>query len=670
MKQHAKTAGISLRTQLYGLVIGIALVTLIGSLWISIENTRSYLNEQMETHAQDTATSLGLSISPYMNEEDAVIVETMVSAIFDSGYYKLLTLTDVNGNVILERNNPTFVDGVPQWFIETFTLSPPIMQTEVNNGWNIAGVLALQSHPGISYDKLWQQSVNSTYSGLIICFIALFLAHLILREVLLPLSQVEKQAQAVCRKQFPIIANLPMTRELKAVVTAMNTMVSNIQTTFDQMSKHAEKLTHDAFIDHLTNLGNRRSFENQFDADNQEMNLNDSATLGMIQLPSLSKINNELGYKAGDEYVCLTAELVQQHLQAFGGAKLFRTGGGCFFFMIKDTSQDVLHMCERLQEQFSALCSKGYPEGFAEIIATSYSKKDNLSSLLAKLDTLLTQEGSATKEGIVYSTHHSHDIHGLHEWSDLIDNLVQSNDVKFSFQPVLASSQSEVIYYELFSQFYFDEQSIANNQLFAMAERLNKSQELDKMVLTSLSMHEKFSSETKLAINLTHQSVHDINFRNWLAKFCEKHAKNLPHLVFEINEDAILASIESSQDFIQMIKRYDIEICIERFGSSFTSFKYLKGLDVDFLKIDGSYIRDLDKHPENNYFIQAVTQIAHGVGIKVLSSHVETVNSLELLKDLHCDGMQGNHIQQTFALVSNNLSSTCKYSPLQLESSQ
>ncbi len=666
MTSSSSPSGLSLRAQLYSLVIAIVLFSFVGSSWVSVTTTQGYLNEQMETHSQDAATRLGLSIAPFIGGEDMVMVETMIAAIFDSGYYEALMLTDRHGKVLLSRHNEVLVDGVPQWFIEAFTLTPPTMKTEINDDSRIAGVLSIKSHSGISYHKLWQHAVNNLYLSLVICIIALLLAYLILRAVLNPLAKVEEQALAVSRKQFPLINNLPMTPELKTVVKAMNLMVTNIQTTFDQMSKHAEKLTRDAFVDSLTNLGNRRALESQFRADSAEMESSDSATFGMIQLPSLQSINTYLGFKEGDDYVCRAAYMINEVFKTFVNMKLYRVGGGSFFFTIKETGTDVLAMCESIHEKFNALNSAYYPDGFAEVIATTYTKKDKVGSLLAKLDTLLTQESSSTKEGLVYCDHDSKNSHGLHQWSDLIDQIVKSNNVKFMFQPIKSCSDDNVLYYELFTQFFIDKQSIANNQLYAMAERLNKSILLDKMVLSQLLSLGYFAPDTKLAINLTQQSLHDINFRNWLANFFVGNRGKLPELVFEINEDAVLTSVDSSTDFIKMCKRFDIEICIERFGSSFTSFKYLKGLDIDFLKIDGAYIRDLDQNPENNHFIQAVTQIGHGVGIKVLASHVENEASLKLLKELNCNGAQGNYIQRTMYLIEKEPQSECVYSPIKL----
>jgi len=676
--------GISLRTQLYSLVIGIALITFIGASWVSVDTTRTYLNEQMMSHAQDAATSVGLSISPYMDDENMMIVETMIVAIFDSGYYQNVSLTDLDGKVIVSYDNNRVIDGVPSWFINLFELTPPIMTSEVSNGWNIGGILSFQSHVGSSYIKLWQHAINNFFSTLLIALFSFFVAHLILRSVLTPLSQVEAQANSVSKKDFTFIEKLPMTRELKAVINAMNIMVGNIQASFDQASKQANKLTKELFIDELTQLGNRRAFQSQFKIAVDEMQTNDFATLGLVQLHSLQSINTELGYKAGDDYVCQAAQLITKQLSVFSGSKLYRVNGGSFFFTLNSIGEDVINFCEHINNEFDLLNSNYYEDGFGKLVATTYNNDEALGELLAKLDTLLTQESSATSLGNVYNDNNSQTSYGLHEWSKIIDDLVTTNHIEFTFQPVVSTTQNTsaavntdtadnnstnddgVLYYELFSKFLNNNEVVANNQLYSMAERTNKSQELDKLVLNKLAHVTDISLDSKIAINLTHQSLHSTEFRHWLASFVEENKSNLPRLVFEINEEAILAGVVSSIHFIQTVKSLGIEVCIDRFGASFTSFKYLKGLDVDFLKIDGAYIHELELHIENKHFIQAVTQIGHGVGIKILTSHVESIETKQLLSELDCDGLQGNFIQKTLTLKKKDTDSGCIYSPITL----
>ena len=355
--------------------------------------------------------------------------------------------------------------------------------------------------------------------------------------------------------------------------------------------------------------------------------------------------------------------------------------GGVSFLPLIVSVKTLSSFCKHINNDFARLNSQYYKEGFGKLVATTYNNTEDLSELLAKLDTLLTQESSATSLGNVYNDNNTQASYGLHEWSKIIDDLVTTNHIEFTFQPVVStvtaaensdsvgnnlSNDDGVLYYELFSKFLNNNEVVANNQLYSMAERTNKSQELDKLVLNKLADLSDISLDSKIAINLTHQSLHSTGFRHWLASFIEENKTNLPRLVFEINEEAILAGVVSSIHFIQTVKSLGIEVCIDRFGASFTSFKYLKGLDVDYLKIDGAYIHELELHSENKHFIQAVTQIGHGVGIKILTSHVESLETKQLLSELDCDGLQGNFIQKTLTLKVKDTNLGCIYSPITL----
>ncbi len=232
-------------------------------------------------------------------------------------------------------------------------------------------------------------------------------------------------------------------------------------------------------------------------------------------------------------------------------------------------------------------------------------------------------------------------------------------------QSIFSILRKRVFILPILSKFLNNHEVVANNQLYSMAERTNKSQELDKLVLNKLADLTNIALDSKIAINLTHQSLHSSEFRQWLNAFIKENEGKLPRLVFEINEEAILASIDSSINFIQTVKSFDIEVCIDRFGASFTSFKYLTGLDVDYLKIDGAYVNELEHNIDNRHFIQAVTQIGQGVGIKILTSHVDSLATKQLLSELSCDGLQGNFIQKTLSLKRKDANLGCNFSPIQ-----
>lgn len=637
--------GASLKTQIYGLVIFLGIVSFIGSLLISVEHTKDYLNEQMGSHAQDTATSLGLSISPYLDEENIIIAETMVSAIFDSGYYAAMALKTIDGKVLINRQNPNQVDTVPAWFIDMFALSPPTRVSEINNGWQIVGNLSVTSHAGVSYFQLWQYGSKAFIAFFFILLFSLIIAYFILSAVLKPLAMVEHQAISVSKKQFIHNGAKPFTRELKVVIEALNSMVANVQKNFDSMTRQAEKITEEAYLDKLTGLANRRAFESQFNASLSDISDDESATIGLIELPSLQKVNNESGYQAGDKYVLSAVNELKIAFKEIEGTKIYRINGGSFIITIAQSPSLCQDEIRALNNQFLCLDNNIYPDGFAKLVATPYKNTDSMKKLLIDLDNLVTQDSSQLKiKETIFSENSGLSI-GLQDWKTLIENIMSTGHIQFLYQPVKEINNVNVLYDELLAKFYYDDKVIPNNQLFAMAERLKLTQELDIKLITTAINFVSTDQDNTLAINLSQQSLFSTSFYLWLKEFMTENEYCRERLIFEINETALLKDVALATKHINLFKTLGISICIERFGTSFTSFKYLRGLDLDFIKLDGSYIKDLINHTENNYYIQAVNQVCHSLGIKVIACHIESDEILNQIKELECDACQGQFIQ-------------------------
>jgi len=221
----------SLSKQLYlGLTLVLSLV-FFGSLWINVDNTRHYINDQLSSHAQDTATSLGLSLKPFIgNPDDLPMVDGMMNAIFDSGYYQNMILKNSKGEVILEKANPMSFDEVPAWFVHFFPLTPPKSSTEIHDGWVKPSVLEITSHPGIGYEQLWQSAIKSSGMILLLFFIAGALVSIVLKTITDPIKKAAKQADEICQGNFIQVSDIPKPIELSLFVNAMNRMSRILQT--------------------------------------------------------------------------------------------------------------------------------------------------------------------------------------------------------------------------------------------------------------------------------------------------------------------------------------------------------------------------------------------------------------------------------------------------------
>jgi len=116
---------VTLYRQLATSIVILFAVGFIGTVMTSTSNLRSFLETQLETHAQDTATSLGLSLSPQMRQRDFPVINLMIDAIFDRGHFQSIQLIDIDGNTLVERTRDNHKDPVPDWFIRLVSFQTP-----------------------------------------------------------------------------------------------------------------------------------------------------------------------------------------------------------------------------------------------------------------------------------------------------------------------------------------------------------------------------------------------------------------------------------------------------------------------------------------------------------------------------------------------------------------
>ena len=280
--------------------------------WLAkLESTKSFLIDQLESHAQDTATSLGLSISQHNLEQDDPVIETMINAVFDRGYYKIIRYTGAEKNVIYDRELDVIIENVPQWFIRLIPLTTPEAEANIMSGWIQAGTIYVKSHPGYAYKTLWEDVRSVTIWFLICAIIVLIVGGFGLKLLLKPLVKVEAQADALCKKRYEIQEKVPWTKELRRVVEAMNRMTSKVKEMFDEQVTIAEGLKKHAYLDSLTGLGNRRFFDTQITA---RLDRGDSTTKGivlLVQIQNLHQLNQEKGFQAGDDLLQKVANILQ-----------------------------------------------------------------------------------------------------------------------------------------------------------------------------------------------------------------------------------------------------------------------------------------------------------------------------------------------------------------------
>ena len=646
----------TLYRQLFIFTLILFLVLFTGAWLIKLESTRSFLIEQLESHAQDTATSLGLSVSQYSADNDMPAIESMINAVFDRGYYRIIRYTDIDGNILIDRELDVAIENVPQWFIGLFPLKTPEAEANVIAGWHQAGTIYVKSHPGYAYKTLWENIVSMTL-WFMACGIAVFVAGgFCLRVLLRPLLMVERQADAVCRKKYEIQEKLPKTKELRRVVEAMNRMTGKVKEMFDEQVAIAEGLRRHAYNDQLTGLGNRRYFESQMTAQLDRRDSTFQGILLLVQVKDLQELNQQKGFQAGDDLLKRIGDTLQNITAQYPHAILSRLAGGDFGVFVPDgSSWDAESMAEAICFQMKQLAVENLSltDNVGHVGAVCYQQQTRLERLLSEADLALRTAQQVGPNGWILRaiTDDAEKMPlGQQQWKETIDRaLSEQRIVLFAQQVVNLYDRSRIIHIEIFSRIKQDDGSLLSAGVFMpFAERLKLVSYLDRIVMEKIMQLDATAIGTeRVAVNISPASLENDSFRRWILYTLERLAPSVPRINFEFPEFAAVLHIETIKEFSRFVRNKGHFIGLDHYGQSFSHLGYLKSLRPDYVKIDRAYTTEMkEEECDSSFFVSALCSVAHSLDIMVIGEGVETEQQLQLLKEMNLDGGQGYFIDR------------------------
>lgn len=634
------------------IIIGIALFLLmfIGTFVVSVNNTRNFIAAQLESHAQDTATSLGLSLSPPMQKNDLPTMTSMVDAIFDRGYYREVSIISIDNKALIKRDLPVRIEDVPEWFVRLIPLETPEGKALVMVGWQQAASVSVRSNPGIAYAKLWRTTVGMFWWFLGSAVAVMGIGVIALRFVLRPLKAVEDQARAICNREFPVQEKMPWARELRSVVEAMNKMTIRVKEMFEEHVRTSERLRAQAYMDAVTGLANRQYFNAHLQHLLRSPDEFSAGALFLIELDDFKQYNEQHGYMAGDQ---LMREVGSALSQIYQTTQCFiaRLGGADFAILVPNASQeDAEHMAAQVCSALHGLHEQGLTdrEGVGHVGVALFGGHETANEFLSEADMALraAQEKGPNawhvydKEGLKRA-----DIHEASYWAERLGEVITKKNIILCFQPIMSIQDGAApLHHETLLRIKEPDGRLLNAGVFLpMAQKLGLGVELDKVVISHLKEVVAAGIEEKgpLAVNLSPATLCAPGFAEWLSDELADSPDFASRLIIELPERGAVEQLDAVKLLAEKVSGLAVKISLDHFGRGFVSFGYLSNLKADYLKIDGSYIHGIDQNKENQFFVQTLAKIAHGLEIKIIAESVETQAEWEMLKSLEVDGGQG-----------------------------
>ncbi|HUT40204.1 MAG TPA: EAL domain-containing protein [Gammaproteobacteria bacterium] len=635
---------------------GIVLILIAGfiaTVAISTQNLRTFMTAQLETHARDTATSLGLSLSPYVQPPDMPVISAMIGAVFDRGEYQRITLTSADGDTLVEKSVPPDTGAAPEWFVKAITLHAPAMEALVMSGWNQAGRIHVTSNTGRAYNQLWSTTMDTLMLYLIAAAITLALATVAVRFLLRPLARVKLQADAIRNRSYMVQRRLPRTAELRSVVLAMNRLSEKVGEIFTEQSALTERLREQAYQDTVTGLGNRRYFDCQFGAMLDARDEVSQGALLLLELRDLSRVNERTGYTAGDMLLKRTGELIKSQLAYLENSFATRISGAGFGIVatgLPTGSADALAatLCrDLLQLRADGLADSN---NIGHIGIAMWRHGNTLPELLSEADMALRSaqaSGQNTWQRYQAPAANQPEIHSMENWRKRLREVIDKGAIRLYVQAVYqpAAQGNSLLHKEVLARIDDNSKNGVNAGIFVpLAERFGLASQLDKLAVTRLLEYlaQNPDPSTLFAVNLSSTSLHDAVFIQWLATTLGNAPTLAKRILVEFPEYAVLANIQNAHDLVERLNTLGCRSGIDHFGKGFASFGYLRSMDISYVKIDSSYIRGIDSNVDNRFFVQALTDTLHSLDILVIAQAVETAAERDTLAGLNIDGLQGH----------------------------
>lgn len=451
-----------------------------------------------------------------------------------------------------------------------------------------------------------------------------------------------------------------------------------------------DELKWQATHDSLTKLANRYYFEEQLRSEVIRIKRsNEKSALLYLDLDRFKYINDTAGHAAGDKLLVEVGTQLSTRLRS--SDTLARIGGDEFAIILRNVTQDL---ASDTAESYRALLEKlnFYYEGKSYVINVSIGvvmlekELQSHGEALANADLacfIAKGQGKNNTHLFIGDTDEKALMDKDLGWSVRLREALEQNLFVLHYQPIVpldsieyrtqldddANVVKQFIDYKKTSVRHHEVllrlkdsrgELISPDAFLPTAERFNMMVEVDKWVIAGAvaKLADMGSQKTEiiLSINLSAHSLEDKNMAEYVKQVTRDYDIDPAQLLFEITENSAIANLDAANRLIRELRLLGCQFALDDFGRGFCSFSHLKFLPVDYIKIDGIFIRGVLHDSIDRAIVNSVVQIAHSVGKKTIAEYVENIEVIKKLQDMGVDYVQGYYISRPQAAPEQLLS--------------
>jgi len=444
------------------------------------------------------------------------------------------------------------------------------------------------------------------------------------------------------------IENAMAVDKIEAAKKLNNDYHIKLQRLNKQLTESSKQLEQLSLYDPLTSLPNRSLFKDRLTQHISIARANSQkVSLLLIDLNDFKHINETLGHDKGDHLLNLIAQCFQENLES--NETLSRLGGD--EFVLISPEMDSKQAMKRATEILKLLTTPFKLDDThiainASIgIAVYPENGKDTSTLLRRADQAM-YNAKENKRGItIYNPSDDHSSLGQLTMVADLRRALDEDQFELHYQPKLTLIDNKLVGVEALGRWTHPVRGFIPPNIFITA--LEQTGLIDnytvwviEQALIQIDKWNHLGHKIKVAVNISTQTLMNPDFINDIKPIVSKQ-KNSGQLIFEITENLFLSNHDHLSATLSQIRSMDIELSIDDFGTGYSSLSRLKKLPVSELKIDQSFVTDMDKDPDNKVIILSTIDLAHNLGLSVVAEGIETEDIYKQLKTMGCDIAQG-----------------------------
>jgi diguanylate cyclase (GGDEF)-like protein len=573
------------------------------------------------------------------------------------------------GDVVEGENSVLFSTSIYQSEIklDDFSLSNVQEKSKaIGSGHRLLGRVNVELSRAKTIERKSQLLLNSLLITLLGLVASTLLALRMSRQVTDPISKLAEAVGKISRGNLDVSVEIHSRGEMATLERGFNAMATTIKSAHEDMQEKilaaTAKLVYQASHDMLTGLANRREFEVRLGQALLSAKQNGRVhALCYMDLDQFKIVNDTCGHGAGDELLRRLTVLLQHCVR--DRDMLARLGGDEFGVLLENCPLDKAHEVAELMRQtvqdFRFIWEdKAFVVGASIGLVSINQESESVAEILSAADAACYAAKDKGRNRVhVYMLEDVELVRrqGEMQWVSRITHALEEDRLRLFYQRIVPIDQarSGEAHFEILLRMLDESGALILPMAFIpAAERYLLMPTIDRWVIRNafkfcqktLEKHPASALST-CTINLSGPSLCDEHFLEFVQEQFKLHRIPSEAICFEITETAAITNLGDAIALMKELKKLGCRFSLDDFGSGLSSFTYLKNLPVDYLKIDGAFVKDMSHDPIDFAMVEAINKIGHVMGLQTIAEFVESETILQRLKEIGVDYVQGNYIE-------------------------